>query len=135
MSQIPRMRCAPNLRTTNAPRFSAEMLADADRITVTARGQLDHHTQPVLALTLAKAIATDRREVVIDLDGVDSIDPEDVGLLMRTRSLLQSRGQHLVVRSPRANAEVRAACALLDPFERFGHANERTSDAPAVVDR
>jgi anti-anti-sigma factor len=95
------------------------MVSEADWIIVTARGQLDVSYQPIVALTLAMAIATGRSEISVDLDRLDSIDPDDVGLLVRARSLLHARGQHLVVRSPLPNAAVLAACTLLDPHARL----------------
>jgi anti-anti-sigma factor len=115
---------ASSLYSVRPSPFATELHSEGERIVVTARGQLDVGSQPLLALTLAKAIASGQYEVVIDLEGLDSIDPEDVGLLVRAKSLLQSRGQHLVVRSPCTNAEVLAACALLDPFASVGHVDE-----------
>jgi anti-anti-sigma factor len=85
--------------------FAAELVADGDRVIVTARGHLNLSTQPLWAATLAKAIATEQREVVIDLAGLESIDSEDVGLLVRARSLLQNRGKHLVVHPAWPNPE------------------------------
>jgi anti-anti-sigma factor len=127
MSQDRQKRLAAALGSTEWRPFAAEMLSEADRIIMTARGQLDLRSQPIFALTLAKAIAAGRGEVVIDLEGIDPIDPEDVGMLVRTRSLLQSRGQHLVVRSSGINAEVLAACALLAPLAPVEPMDENVS--------
>jgi anti-anti-sigma factor len=95
--------------------LATEILSEADRIIVTVRGQLDVASYSTLALTLAKAIAAGRDEVVVDPEDLDHIDAQDVSLLIRARGLLRFRGQHLVVRSPCTNANVLAACALLDP--------------------
>lgn len=117
MSQDQHDSFATGLQSTTTP-FAAELLLEAGRIIVTPRGQLDLDGTSILALTLAKAIADGRDGVVVDLEGLDSIDLNDVGLLIRARSLLKSRGQHLVVRSPRSDAVVLAACTLLDPHAR-----------------
>jgi anti-anti-sigma factor len=115
MSQDQQEDVAIGLRAWNAPSSAAAVLSEADRIIVTVDGQLDVDSQAILALTLAKAITAGRVDVALDLEDLDSIDPEDVGLLIRARSLLRSQGQHLVVRSPYARAAL-AACALLDPL-------------------
>jgi len=95
---------------------------DAELVMITVRGQFDPGAQSVFALLLAMGIAECQREIVVDLDALDSLDLEDVGLLVRARSLLRSRGQHLVVRSSRNNAQVLAACAFLDPHVRIARA-------------
>jgi anti-anti-sigma factor len=117
-------RFARRPHPANPSSVVTELPVQDERIIVTARGQLDVSSRPLLALTLAKAIAAGRDEVVIDLENLDSIDSEDVGLLVRARRLLQSRGQHLVVRSPCTNAEVLAVCALIDPSASVGHVGE-----------
>ena len=63
--------------------FATELFAEADRIIVTAQGPLDFNTRLTPVATPTKAIATDQREIVIDLTGLHSIDSEDVGLLVR----------------------------------------------------
>lgn len=118
---------------TTPSSFAADLRSYGKRIIVTARGQLELSSQPILAAAIAKVIAVGGSEVVIDLEGLDSIDPEDVGLLVRARSLLRSRGQHLVVRSPCSNAVVLAACALLDPFASVGHVVEQGSFPSAIA--
>jgi anti-anti-sigma factor len=124
MSQDQQERIAIDPQASSQRVFTTELFAEADRIIVTAQGRLDFNTRPTLVATLAKAIATNQREIVIDLTGLDSVDSEDVGLLVRARSLLQSRGQHLIVRSPCPNAEVLVACALLEPFARVEHVDD-----------
>jgi anti-anti-sigma regulatory factor len=98
---------------------SDENAADAALVVITVRGQFQADAQSGFALLLAKEIAAGHLEVVVDLETLDLLDLEDVGVLLRARSLLRSRGQHLVVRSSRNNAQILAACALIDPHVRI----------------
>jgi anti-anti-sigma regulatory factor len=126
MSQDQRDRVATRQRATGVSSFATPVQSDADRIIVTVRGQLVVAAHLALVLMVAKAIAAGQSEAMVDLEGLDSIDASDIDLLGRARSLLRSRRKHLVVRSPCSNADVLAACALLDPcarVERVG-ANE-----------
>ncbi len=100
MSQAPYARVAMGLHFLNPPSVLAEIPQTADRNVVTVRDQLEVGSQPVLLLALAKAITDGRVELVVDLGALDSIDTEDVGMLIRASTLLRSRGQHLVVRAP-----------------------------------
>ena len=117
LSQNQWTRVVARLHATTGCSVGSAPAAAADPIVVTVLGRLDVTS---LALVVAKAIITGRDAVVVELDGLDSFDPEDVGLLVHARSVLRSRGQQLVVRSPCTNEEVRAACALLDPFVEVG---------------
>jgi anti-sigma B factor antagonist len=124
MSQAQLDSVATRPASSDAVSWPARMPSETDWIMVTVSGQLEVESQPILALTLAKAITDGRIDLVVDLEALDLIDLEDVGLLIRARSLLRSRGQHLVVRSP-CVIEILAACALLDPLARVDrvHAN------------
>jgi anti-anti-sigma regulatory factor len=117
MSQAQDARVALRPDLLNASSMAAEVPSRAHRIIVTVRGELEDHSQPVFVLALAKAITDGRVDVDVDLGALDSIDTDDVGLLIRARSLLRSAGWHLVLRAPCSGA-ILAACALLDPFAR-----------------
>jgi len=118
MSQGQRGRVATRPRTTGVSSFAAHEQSDADRIVVTVQGRLAVTAHLALVIMVAKAIVAGQAEIMVDIEGLDSIDASDIDLLGRARSLLRSRGQHLVVRSPCSNADVLAACALLDPYAR-----------------
>jgi len=123
MAQDQWNRVATRLRATDVSSFATQMQSDAGPIIVTVQGQLEVAAHLALALMVAKAIAAGQDEVVVDLEGLDSIDSLDIDMLGRARSLLRSRRQHLVVRSPSSDAEILAACALLDPHARVERAD------------
>ena len=119
MSQYKRV--TPTGQPVSSSPSATETAPEVDRtIIVTTRGQFDLSPRSMLALTLAQGIVAGRREVIVDLEVSGLIDPDDVGLLVRARSLLRSRGQHLVVLSPAVPAAVIAACVLVDPLAIVG---------------
>jgi hypothetical protein len=116
MSQDQCERVAPRLSAPLMSMSVGDTPSDVDQFVVTVRGRFVPESRLLFALTVAAAVASGRDSALIDLDCLDAIDPEDVGLLVRARTHLRLRRQRLVVRSPWTASEVLAACALVDPF-------------------
>jgi anti-sigma B factor antagonist len=88
---------------------------DSDRTVVWLRGEHDVSTVAALSQTMARAIAIDDGDLVIDLSGVDFMDAATVGVLVRARDFLELQSRALVLRSPStAAARVLDLCELAD---------------------
>ena len=91
---------------------------DGDRTVVWLAGELDLATMEVLTQTLARAIAVDDADLVVDLSEVVGMDAETVGVLVRSRDFLRSQSRDLVVRAPsecaRSAVEVGGLGDLID---------------------
>jgi anti-anti-sigma factor len=79
---------------------TAALSGEGDRIVVSLRGELGTATVDVLAETLARAIADDDTDLVVDLAEVEFIDDAVVGVLSRGREFLTRRSRDLVLRAP-----------------------------------
>jgi anti-anti-sigma factor len=77
---------------------------DAERRVVWVRGEQDSSTVVTLSVAIARAMTTHDDDVVLDLSAVDFIDAATVGLIVRTRELLQEESRRLVLRSPSLRA-------------------------------
>lgn len=97
---------------------------DADRTVVWLRGEHDLSTVTAVAETLARAIAVDDADFVVDMSEVEFIDASTVRLIVRTREFLHSRSRSLVLRSP-------SPCALA-MLDRCGLAH-LVDPSPATV--
>lgn len=69
-------------------------------------GEHDTSTVTELSATLARAIALDDADLLLDLSGVGFMDVSTLRVILRARGFLTRRGRTLVLRSP-------ARCALL----------------------
>jgi anti-anti-sigma factor len=67
---------------------------------VALAGELDIATQETLTQILAKAIAIDDADLVVDLSRVACIDVATIGVLVRGREFLRLRSRDLAVRAP-----------------------------------
>jgi anti-sigma B factor antagonist len=92
---------------------------DADRGVVSLRGEYDISTVTALSETLARAIALDDADLIVDLSGVRFMDASTIGVIVRACNILRLRSRTLVLRSPSALArrvlEVCGLAVLVDP--------------------
>jgi anti-sigma B factor antagonist len=92
---------------------------DADRGVVELRGEHDISTVTALSETLARAIARDDADLIVDLSGVLFMDAATIGVIVWACNILRLRSRSLVLRSPSALArrvlEVCGLAVLVDP--------------------
>ena len=101
------------------PRLSHE----GDRTVVWLDGENDLATSGALADTLAAGMWADLADVVVDLRRVTFIDAATIGVLVRGRNTLDSKGRRLTLRSPSIPADrVLALCELTMLVEPCGNA-------------
>jgi anti-anti-sigma factor len=98
------------------PMFSG---CDADLGVVWVRGAQDASTVGALCLTVARAIAFDHTDLVIDLSEVTFMDAATVAVMIRADAFLRDRSRYLTLRSPSTHArqvlEVGGLAELVDP--------------------
>lgn len=100
-----------------APRGSAPH-GDAYRSVVWLRGEYDLSTLTAVSETLARAIAVDEADVVVDLSEVTFMGAETVGMIVRARAFLGLRSRSLELRCPSARARrVLDLCDIALPTE------------------
>lgn len=73
---------------------------DADPHVVMLRGEHDYSTAPALSETLARAIAADDADLVVDLSRVQFMDASTVAVLVRAREFLGGRSRCFTLRAP-----------------------------------
>ena len=73
---------------------------DCDRTVVWLRGEHDVSTVAALSQTMARAIALDDGDLVVDLSGVDFMDAATVGVIVRARDFLELQSRSLTLRAP-----------------------------------
>jgi anti-anti-sigma factor len=101
--------------TRGPPSFPAH---DADRTVVWLRGEHDVSTVAALAHTMARAIALDDGDLVVDLSCVTFMDAATVGVIIRARDFLALQSRSLALHAPSAcAARVLDLCALGDLLE------------------
>ena len=114
--------------------LSALVRRDAARTVVWLRGEHDVSTVAALSETMARAIAHDGADLVVDLSEVQFMGAATVGVIVRARELLRLRSRSLVLRSPsRCARRVLDLCGqsyLLDP--RHVDATPIAGGAPAL---
>jgi anti-anti-sigma factor len=92
---------------------------NSDRTVVWLRGEQDVSTVAALSEILARAIALDDADVVVDLSEVQFMGAATVGVIIRAREFLRLRSRFLVLRSPSERArrilDVCGHADLLDP--------------------
>ena len=90
-----------------------------DRTVVWLRGEHDVSTVAALSETMARAIALDDADLVVDLSGVQFMGAATVGVIVRAREFLRLRSRSLALRSPsRCARRILDLCGhadLLDP--------------------
>jgi len=74
------------------------------RTLIWLRGEHDMSTVAELSETIARAIAIDDADLVVDLAEVEFMGAATVGVLSRARELLRVRSRALVLRSPSRSA-------------------------------
>jgi anti-sigma B factor antagonist len=94
-------------------------VADADRTVVWLRGEHDVSTVAALSQTMARAIALDDGDLVIDLSGIQFMDAATVGVIVRARDFLHLQSRSLALQAPSPCAvrilDLCGLAALLDP--------------------
>jgi anti-sigma B factor antagonist len=74
---------------------------DDDHVVV-AIGEIDIHTAPKLWESLSVLIERGRREVVLDMAGVEFMDSQGIAVIVRAHKEVQPEGGTVIIRSPRA---------------------------------
>ena len=77
---------------------------DADHSVVWVRGAHDASTVVALCMTMARAIAFDDTDLVIDLSEVTFMDAATVAVMIRAEAFLRDRSRSLTLRSPSTHA-------------------------------
>lgn len=77
----------------------ARVATDGDRTAVWLSGEHDLASMGLLSAALAEAIATEDRDVVVDMTHLAFMDVSTLGLLIRCRSFLAARSRRLTLRS------------------------------------
>ena len=92
---------------------------DAGRTVVTLRGEHDSSTVATLSETIARAIALDDADLVVDLSGVEFMSAATVGVILRAREFLGRFSRSLTLLSPSRSARhvinLFGLADLLDP--------------------
>jgi anti-anti-sigma factor len=120
--------------TVSRPHVTAFAGGNSDRTVVWLRGEHDVSTVVALSEILARAIALDDADVVVDLSEVQFMGAATVGVIIRAREFLRLRSRFLVLRSPsecaRRMLEVCGHSDLLEP--RIADATPLTGPAGAL---
>jgi anti-anti-sigma factor len=120
--------------TASRPHVTALAGRNPDRSVVWLGGEHDVSTVAALSETLARAIALDDGDVVVDLSEVQFMGAATVGVIIRAREFLRLRSRFLVLRSPsecvRRILDVCGHADLLDP--RIADAMPVTGPAGAL---
>ena len=100
---------------------------DGDRIVVWLRGELDMATTVELSETLARAIAIDDTDLVLDLSEVQFMDASAIGVIVRAQTFLYPRSRSLSLRAPSKCARfVLDICGLAQLIEPDPRRSEDT---------
>ncbi len=106
--------------TVSRPHVTAFAGCNPDRTVVWLRGEHDVSTVAALSEMMARAIALDDADVVVDLSEVQFMGAATVGVVIRAREFLRLRSRLLVLRSPsecaRRTLELCGHTDLLDPL-------------------
>jgi anti-anti-sigma factor len=105
--------------TVSRPHVTAFAGRNPDHTVVWLRGEHDVSTVAALSEIMARAIALDDADVVVDLSDVQFMGAATVGVIIRAREFLRLRSRSLVLRSPsecaRRILDVCGHADLLDP--------------------
>jgi anti-anti-sigma factor len=92
---------------------------DVNRTVVLLRGEYDASTLTALSEAMARAIALNDADLVVDLSGVEYMGAATVRLIIRAREFLRLRTRTLTLRSPSTRAQnVLHLCGLDDHLDR-----------------
>jgi len=121
--------------TVSRPHVTPFAGRNPDRTVVWLRGEHDVSTVAALSEVMARAIALDDADVVVDLSEVQFMGAATVGVIIRARQFLRLRSRSLVLRSPSECARrILDVCGhsdlLLDP--RITDATPLTGPAGAL---
>jgi anti-anti-sigma factor len=114
---------------------------DAHRTVVWLQGEHDVTTVAALSQTMARAIALDDSDLVIDLSGVEFMDAATIGVIVRARDFLAQRSRSMTLRSPSTCARrIVDVCDLADLLDAdvldpSPLADARTTAATALFGR
>lgn len=104
-----------SLATVSPRRLVSFTGRDADRTVVWLRGEHDASTVAALSETMARAVALDDSDLVVDLSEVQFIGAATIGIIIRTREFLRLRSRSLSLRSPSTCAgRILDVCGLAD---------------------
>ena len=93
--------------------FSLRASREGHRAVLWLDGEHDIATADVLAGALAKAIATDHADLIVDLSGTQFVGAATIHLLRRSRVLLRRQGRSMTLRFPsKCASRVLALCDL-----------------------
>ena len=100
----------------------ARLSRDSGATIVWLEGEHDIATGWLVADTLARAIALDDADLIVDLSGVEFIGADTIGILIRTRAYLLARNRSLLLRAPARCA--RRVMDILEVWALFGRSVE-----------
>jgi anti-anti-sigma factor len=101
--------------------------SEAGHSVVWVRGEHDISTTPALSDTIARAIALDEPDVLVDLSEVQFMSAATVGVLIRARELLDRQSRTLTLRAPSACVlRVLEVCGLSGIF-RAAESDQRAA--------
>ena len=107
---------------------------DAGRTVVWLRGSYDLSSVTALAELMARAIAIDDGDLVVDVHQVQSIDAASVGVLVRVCEFLDLRSRSLVLQSPSsAVRSVLDECDLTDLIDPHPADATQTTGADSAL--
>jgi anti-anti-sigma factor len=117
--------------TVTRRRLNPSSRRDPPRTVIWLRGEHDISTVAELSGTIARAIASDDADLVVDLADVEYMGAATVGVLLRAREILRTRSRSLVLRSPSTCARrVLELCGHADLLDRrFANDPPLTGDA------
>jgi anti-anti-sigma factor len=99
---------------------------NANRHVVWLRGEYDISTEMTLSHTMARVMALDEGDLVVDLSEVTFMDAATIGLIIRARNDLRLQCRSLTLRSPSGFARrVLDLCGLTDELLRSERRYER----------
>ena len=97
----------------------SRLSVDGDRTIVRLAGEYDIATAYLLAETLAKAIALNEADLVVDLREVTFISSAAINVIVRGRTFMLDRGRTLSLRAPSRSARrVLEGCGLSALIDR-----------------
>ena len=109
---------------------------DAHHTVVWLQGEHDISTVAALSETMARAIALDDADLVIDLNGVEFMDAATIGVIVRARDFLRQRSRSISLRSPSACARrILDVCDLSDLLDPRPSAGADTREANRSLGR
>jgi anti-sigma B factor antagonist len=107
-SSEPRFVSASRHGTTHTGR-------DGDRVVVWLRGEHDIATSAELSADLARAVALDESDLVVDLSEVQFMDASTIGVVVTTRNCLLGRSRSLSLRAPASHTRrILEVCGLAE---------------------